>query len=149
MIFRTAVAADLPSIVRLLADDPLGAEREDVRLPLDSRYVAAFEAIDLDPHQLIAVAADEEEIVGTLQISFLHGLARKGSLRGQIEAVRIASSRRGMGLGEGFVRWAIEECRARGCAMVQLTSDKKRLQAHRFYERLGFAGSHIGYKLPL
>ena len=133
----------------MLADDPLGAEREDARLPLDSRYVAAFEAIALDPHQLLAVAADEEEIVGTLQINFIPGLARKGSWRGQIEAVRIAASHRGMGLGEGLVRWAIEECRARGCAMVQLTSDKKRLQAHRFYERLGFAGSHIGYKLPL
>jgi len=147
--FRRASAADLPALVQLLADDALGAGREDPRLPLDAAYAAAFKAIDSDPNQYLAVAVDGEEIVGTLQLSFIPGLARKGSWRGQIEAVRIASSRRGAGLGEQMFDWAIAECRDRGCRLVQLTTDKDRPDAHRFYERLGFAATHIGYKLTL
>lgn len=146
MVFRRAVAADVHSIVKLLADDRLGAKREDTSLPLEPSYLAAFDAIDSDSNQLLAVAADGEEIVGTLQLSFIPGLARKGALRGQIEAVRIASSRRSMGLGEKLFLWAIDQCRARGCRLIQLTSDAARSDAHRFYERLGFTASHVGYK---
>lgn len=146
---RRAVRADLPSIVRLLADDQLGAQREDPALPLGAAYFEAFAAIDADPNQLLVVARSDGEIIGTLQLTFIPGLARMGTWRGQIEAVRIARSRRGMGLGEELLRWAIDECRGRGCSLVQLTTDASRSGAHRFYERLGFVGSHRGYKLAL
>jgi GNAT superfamily N-acetyltransferase len=92
---------------------------------------------------------DDGEVVGTLQLSFLPGIARKGAWRGQIEAVRIAASRRGGGLGQHMFEWAIGECRARGCRLVQLATDRNRPDAHRFYERLGFVASHVGYKLAL
>jgi GNAT superfamily N-acetyltransferase len=149
IVFRRAASSDLPAIVRLLAEDELGREREDARLPLDQAYVEAFRAIDADPNQLLAVAVDGADMVGTLQLSFIPGLARKGAWRGQIEAVRIAASRRGSGLGRRMFAWAIGECRARGCRLVQLTTDRKRPEAHRFYERLGFVASHTGYKLAL
>lgn len=149
LTFRRAVANDLPTIIRLLADDPLGTHRDDARLPLDPAYWAAFEAIEADDRQLLAVALDCDEIVGTLQLTFIPGLARKGALRGQIEAVRIAASRRGEGLGDRMLQWAIGECRARGCRLIQLTSDRDRPDAHRFYDRLGFVASHVGYKLTL
>ncbi|HEY7383021.1 MAG TPA: GNAT family N-acetyltransferase [Beijerinckiaceae bacterium] len=149
VVFRRAASSDLPAIVRLLAEDELGREREDARLPLDQAYAEAFRAIDADPNQLLAVAVDGADVVGTLQLSFIPGLARKGAWRGQIEAVRIAASRRGSGLGRRMFAWAIGECRARGCRLVQLTTDRKRPEAHRFYERLGFVASHTGYKLAL
>jgi GNAT superfamily N-acetyltransferase len=149
MIVRRATASDLPAIVGLLADDDLGRQREDARLPLDHAYEDAFRAIDADANQLLAVAVDGDEVLGTLQLSFIPGLGRKGAWRGQIEAVRIASSRRGGGLGRQMLEWAIAECRARGCRLVQLTTDRNRPDAHRFYNRLGFVASHIGYKLGL
>lgn len=149
MVFRRAKAADLPAIVRLLADDELGQQREDARLPLDAAYGAAFRAIDADPNQMLAVAVEGDEVVGTLQLSFIPGLARKGAWRGQIEAVRIAASRRSGGHGQRMFEWAIDECRARGCRLVQLTTDKDRPDAHRFYDRLGFVATHLGYKLAL
>jgi GNAT superfamily N-acetyltransferase len=149
LTIRRAVLSDLLSIIKLLADDSLGAQREQVRMPLGSEYAAAFDAINADPNQLLAVAFDGLEIVGTLQLTFIPGLSRKGALRGQIEAVRVASSRRGAGLGEELINWAIQECRSRGCQIVQLTSDKHRSDAHRFYDRLGFAATHVGYKLAL
>ena len=123
--FRRAFVADLPAIIEMLADDPLGAKRESVTAPLDAAYSRAFDAIDRDPNQLLAVATIGEEIVGTLQLAFLPGLSRKGAWRGQVEAVRIASSRRGEGLGKQFFAWAIDECRSRGCRFVQLTTDSK------------------------
>jgi len=147
--FRKAVAADLSAIVAMLADDPLGAAREDASLPLAQGYVDAFKAIDADPNQLLAVAVDGGEVIGTLQITFLAGLSRKGALRGQIEAVRVAGHRRSGGIGRRMFEWAIDQCRARGCGLVQLTTDKGRADAHRFYESLGFTGSHIGYKKSL
>jgi len=147
--FRRAERADLEAIVDLLADDALGAGREDAARPLDGRYLAAFDAISADPNQFLAVVEAEGRIVGTLQLSFLPGLSRLGMTRGQIEAVRIAADRRGTGLGEAMFAWAIAECRKRGCALVQLTTDKSRPDAHRFYERLGFVASHEGYKLAL
>jgi GNAT superfamily N-acetyltransferase len=147
--FRRATEADLPAIIAMLADDPLGAGREDARLPLAPGYLSAFAAIAADPNQLLAVAGPDGALVGTLQIAFLPGLSHKGAWRGQIEAVRIAAGQRGSGLGRLFIAWAIGECRARGCRLVQLTTDKSRLDAHRFYERLGFKATHEGYKLSL
>jgi GNAT superfamily N-acetyltransferase len=147
--FRRAGEKDVPVIVAMLADDPLGKSREDVSEPLPEPYLQAFRAVDADPNQLLAVAVVDGEVVGTLQISFLAGLSRKGALRGQIEAVRVANGRQGGGIGKRMMEWAIEKCRERGCRVVQLTSDRSRLDAHRFYERLGFKGSHIGYKLEL
>jgi GNAT superfamily N-acetyltransferase len=147
--FRPATARDLPAVVALLADDVLGREREDPRLPLDARYLAAFDAIAADPNQRLAVAVIGEQVVGTLHLVFLPGLGRLGSWRGQIEAVRISADRRGAGLGQQMLAWAIEECRRHGCRWVQLTTDTRREDAHRFYERLGFAPTHLGYKLTL
>lgn len=147
--FRRARAADLPAIIALLADDPLGREREVLGEPLAPVYERAFEAIDADPNQLLAVVTDEDQVVGTLQITFIAGLSRKGGVRGQIEAVRIAADRRGAGLGRRAFEWAIETCRARGCCLVQLTTDRTRSDAHRFYDQLGFTASHIGYKKAL
>ncbi len=147
--FRRAVAPDLPSIIALLADDPLGRTREDPATPPAAAYVSAFEAIDRDPNQLLAVVTDDDRVVGVLQLTFIPGLSRKGMWRGQIEGVRIAASRRGAGLGGRVFEWAIAECRARGCGLVQLTTDRERPEAHRFYERLGFVASHLGYKKAL
>jgi GNAT superfamily N-acetyltransferase len=146
---RRAIEGDVAAIVALLADDPLGAAREDVSMPPADAYTRAFHAIDADPNQYLAVMTDDGAVVGTLQLTFIAGLSRKGALRGQIEAVRVAAGKRGAGLGQGLFEWAIAECRARGCRTVQLTTDRSRADAHRFYERLGFAASHIGYKLAL
>jgi GNAT superfamily N-acetyltransferase len=147
--FRRARPSDLPAVIALLADDPLGREREDLSQPLAPAYEAAFATIDSDPNQLLAVVTEDDRVIGTLQITFIPGLSRQGALRGQIEAVRIAADRRGAGLGHRVFDWAIEACRARGCALVQLTTDRGRPEAHRFYEQLGFTASHLGYKKAL
>ncbi|MEV6908208.1 GNAT family N-acetyltransferase [Amycolatopsis sp. NPDC051071] len=145
MIIRPARQEDVAAIVGMLADDQIGSTRDsaDDLTP----YLKAFEEIDADPAQLLVVADDAGETVGTLQLTIIPGLARKGALRGQIEAVRVRASHRGSGLGGELMAWAIEESRRRGCALVQLTSDVKRVDAHRFYERLGFEASHTGFKL--
>jgi len=147
--FRPAIRADLPAIVALIAADRIGATREDAREPLAACYVEAFEALVHDPNQLLAVADEAGVVVGTLQLTFIPGLSRKGSWRGQIEAVRVAETHRGAGLGAQFFEWAIARCRKRGCSLVQLTTDRTRPDAHRFYDRLGFEASHVGYKLKL
>ena len=147
--FRAATLDDLPTIIALIADDGLGRGREDSSLPLDQRYLAAFAAVDADPNQLLAVVERDGLVVGTMQLSFIPGVSRLGSWRGQIEAVRIAATERGSGLGQMMMEWAIDQCRARGCSLVQLTSDKTRDGAHRFYERLGFTASHEGFKREL
>jgi GNAT superfamily N-acetyltransferase len=147
--FRSARFDDVPAIVALLADDPLGSQRERTGTPLDACYVAAFRAIEADANQQLVVVSDGEDIVGTLQLSFIPGIARMGAWRGQIEAVRIAAHRRDSGLGQKMIEWAIDQCRARGCSLVQLTTDKSRADAHRFYEKLGFVASHEGYKRAL
>ena len=146
---RRTREADVAAIVAMLADDALGQAREDASLPLAQAYLDAFAAIDSDPNQLLAVMADGDEIIGTLQITFLAGLSLRGAWRGQIEAVRVATNRRNEGLGQRLFDWAIGKCRERGCRVVQLTTNKSRADAHRFYERLGFKASHIGYKLEL
>jgi GNAT superfamily N-acetyltransferase len=147
---RPARIDDVRAIVELLAADQLGATRDgaDDDEGLEP-YRRAFEAIDADPAQLLLVAESGGEIVATMQLSFLPGLARRGALRAQIEAVRVRVDQRGSGLGGELMIWAIEEARRRGCALVQLTSDKRRTDAHRFYERLGFVASHEGFKLAL
>lgn len=150
LTFRKARRADLPAIIRLLADDALGQSREVISDPVDPRYEAAFAAIDVDANQLLAVAVDgQDEIVGCLQISFIPGLSRTGMWRGQIESVRISSSQRGSGLGAKMIDWAIGQAAERGCKLVQLTSDKARPDAIRFYEKLGFTASHEGLKRNL
>ena len=149
LTFRRATAADLEDIVALLADDELGRKREDPDPPLNPRYIDTFAAIDADRNQFLAVVEEGGEIVGCLQLSFIPGLSRLGLWRGQIESVRIASSRRGGGLGKAMFEWAIAECRRRRCEIVQLTTDKSRADARRFYEGLGFVASHEGMKLAL
>lgn len=144
--FRRAVRADVVGIVALLADDPLGVHRES---PDVAPYLAAFDMVDADPGQLLLVGELAGDIVATYQLSFIPGLARGGALRAQIEAVRVAESLRGTGVGAAMIHWAIDEARGRGCALVQLTTDKSRVAAHRFYERLGFTASHEGMKLGL
>ena len=149
LIFRRAVKADLPAIIALLADDRLGQGREDAADPPNPAYVAAFDAIDTDTKQYLAVVQDAGRVIGCLQLSFIPGLSRLGMWRGQIEGVRMAADRRGEGLGRQMFTWAIAECRARGCGLVQLTTDKTRPEARRFYEGLGFVASHDGMKLML
>ncbi|WP_030168590.1 GNAT family N-acetyltransferase [Streptomyces sp. NRRL S-813] len=144
---RKAVTDDVPAIVAMLADDPLGAQRES---PDDlAPYLAALERLSADPNQHLVVAAREGRVVGTLQLTFIPGLSRRGATRSIIEAVRIHADERGSGLGTQLIEWAIAESRRQGCQLVQLTSDRTRTDAHRFYERLGFEASHIGFKLPL
>jgi GNAT superfamily N-acetyltransferase len=150
VVLRRAQRDDVAAIVGLIAADQLGATRDGVDSPDDlDAYTAAFEAIDADPAHLLVVAARAGAVVGTMQLSFLPGLARRGALRAQIEAVRVAESQRGSGLGAAMLTWAIDEARRRGCALVQLTTDKTRTDAHRFYHRLGFVSSHEGMKLAL
>jgi GNAT superfamily N-acetyltransferase len=147
--FRAASARDLRAIVALLADDPIGRGRENLGPQLDDRYREAFAAIERDPNQLLAVAERSGDVIGVLQLSFIPGLTRRGMWRGQIEGVRVAASERASGIGRAMLEWAIEECRRRGCGLVQLTSDKRRSAAHGFYEALGFEATHQGYKLSL
>jgi GNAT superfamily N-acetyltransferase len=144
---RPVTADDIPAIVAMLADDPLGAQREspDELTP----YLAALERLTTDPNQHLVVAVREGRVVGTLQLTIIPGLSRRGSTRSIIEGVRIHADERGSGLGTWLVEWAIEESRHQDCQLVQLTSDNTRTDAHRFYERLGFTASHLGFKLQL
>ncbi len=144
---RPAVADDVPAIVAMLADDPLGAQRES---PDDlSPYYAALQRLSSDSNQHLVVAVREGRVVGTLQLTIVPGLSRKGAVRSIIEAVRIHADERGNGLGTRLIEWAIDTSRREGCQLVQLTSDATRTDAHRFYERLGFTASHVGFKLQL
>jgi len=147
VIFREATRHDLPAIIALLADDVLGKARDFT--VVDEAYERAFADIDADSRNHLIVADDGGEIVACMQITYIPGLGRHGSERSQIEAVRVRSDRRGHGVGRDMMVWAIEKARQRGCAMMQLTTDKSRLDAHRFYTRLGFVASHEGMKLPL
>ncbi|WP_210592317.1 GNAT family N-acetyltransferase [Streptomyces sp. GESEQ-35] len=144
---RPATGDDVPAIVAMLADDPLGAQREssDDLTP----YLAALERLSGDPNQHLVVAVRDGRIVGTLQLTIIPGLSRKGATRSIIEAVRILTDERGSGLGTQLIEWAVDESRHLGCQLVQLTSDASRTDAHRFYERLGFEASHVGFKLSL
>ncbi|MEU3896011.1 GNAT family N-acetyltransferase [Streptomyces sp. NPDC045251] len=144
---RPTTEDDLPAIVAMLADDPLGARRES---PDDlSPYLAAFERLSADPNQRLVVAVRDGRVVGTLQLTIVPGLSRRGATRSIIEGVRVHADERGGGLGTQLIEWAVDESRRQGCQLVQLTSDKTRTDAHRFYERLGFSASHTGFKLQL
>ncbi|MCX4858868.1 GNAT family N-acetyltransferase [Streptomyces canus] len=144
---RPAALDDLSAIVGMLADDPLGAQRES---PDDlAPYVSALNRLSADPNQRLVVATREGRVVGTLQLTVVPGLSRRGATRSIIEGVRIHADERGSGLGTRLIEWAIEESRRQNCQLVQLTSDNTRTDAHRFYERLGFTASHVGFKLAL
>jgi GNAT superfamily N-acetyltransferase len=147
VIFREATRADLPAVVALLADDVLGKARDFA--VVDERYERAFADIDADPRNHLIVADEGGAVVACMQITYIPGLGRHGAERCLIEAVRVRSDRRGHGLGTRLTEWAIEQARSRGCALVQLTSDKSRTDAHRFYAKLGFVASHEGMKLIL
>jgi GNAT superfamily N-acetyltransferase len=149
LTFRRAKRADLPTLVQLLADDFLGARRELVSDPLLPGYVAAFEAIAADPNEMLLVADLDGAVVGMLQLSFLRHLTYQGGLRAHIEGVRTRSDIRGQGIGRQLMAHAIETARERGCYMVQLTTDKQRPDAIRFYESLGFEARHEGFKMML
>jgi GNAT superfamily N-acetyltransferase len=143
-VLRRAERTDVPALVGLYAEDELGTGGDGGAL---EPYLRAFDAIDADPAHLLVVAESSGAVVGTLQLSLLPALVRRGALRAQLEAVHVRSDHRGSGLGSAMVRWAVEQSRQRGCAMVQLTSQKRRADAHRFYLRLGFENSHEGFKL--
>ena len=149
MIIREAVRADLPAIIALLVDDVLGRDRD---LPvIDEAYERAFAEIVADPYsfQIVGTEPADGEVVACMQVTYIPGLGRHGAWRSLVEGVRVRSDVRGRGLGRQLMVWAVEQARARGCALVQLTSDKSRVDAHRFYARLGFVASHEGMKLLL
>ncbi|WP_435986864.1 N-acetyltransferase family protein [Terrabacter sp. LjRoot27] len=147
MEIRPATRDDVPAIVAMLADDPLGAAREDLGDP--QTYDAAYDRVAADPGQHLVVAERDGTVVGTLQLSVIPGLSRRGATRSIIEGVRVSRDERGSGLGTELITWAVEESRRLGCTLVQLTSDATRTDARRFYERLGFVASHVGFKLQL
>jgi ribosomal protein S18 acetylase RimI-like enzyme len=149
IVIRAAARGDVPAIVALLADDPLGAARENAAEPLPEAYWQAFDQIAAQPGNSLLVAEREGAVVGCLQLTIIPGLSRHGMTRGLVEAVRVSTACRGLGIGEALLRRAIEMSRAAGCGLVQLTSDNTRRDAHRFYERLGFVASHAGFKLTL
>jgi GNAT superfamily N-acetyltransferase len=148
MIFRKATKNDVSAIVEMIADDELGKTRENFQTPLPTEYLLAFENINSDANQeLIVVENDELEIIGTLQLSFIQYLTYRGGIRAQIEAVRIRKDQRGLGIGKTMFEWAMSRARERKAHLLQLTTDKKRPKAIRFYEELGFKQSHSGMKL--
>lgn len=146
-MFREAVADDLEALVHMLADDELGSQREDVSVPLDPNYLSAFESICGDPNNELIVVESSGDIIGMLQLTFIPYLTYKGSWRCLIEGVRIRRDARGQGLGTRFFEWAIDHAKQKECHMVQLTSDKQRPEALKFYENLGFKATHEGFKL--
>jgi ribosomal protein S18 acetylase RimI-like enzyme len=146
---RPALRDDVPAIVALLAADPLGATREENTDPLPAAYWQAFDEVAAQAGNVVFVAEQAGAIVGCLQLTIIPGLSRRGMKRGLIEAVRVGAQYRGLRIGELMVRHAIDAARNAGCGLVQLTTDKSRVDAHRFYERLGFVASHIGMKLAL
>jgi GNAT superfamily N-acetyltransferase len=149
VLFRLATREDLASIVRMLADDELGNQRERYEDPLPETYIQAFEQINVDPNHELIVAELYGEVVGTLHLVFISSISFQGGLRAQVESVRIDEKLRGQGIGSKMMKWVIERCQSRGARLVQLTTYRSREDAHRFYERLGFSKSHIGMKLIL
>jgi ribosomal protein S18 acetylase RimI-like enzyme len=141
---RRARCDDVGAIVHMLADDALGGPREQIEDPLPNSYFRAFETVDRDPNIQLVVAEEGGAVVGCLQLCILPGISSQGASRGLIEDVRVASDRRSRGIGEQLVQWAVGEARGRGCALVELLTSNARVDAQRFYERLGFARSHVG-----
>jgi GNAT superfamily N-acetyltransferase len=149
LVFRAAVRTDLPDIVRMLADDQLGSAGEEFVTPLPDVYYAALEAIDRDPNNELTVCVLEGKVVGVLQLTYIPSITHRGSWRALVEGVRVDASMRSGGIGRKLLTWAIDRARHRGCGMLQLTSNKARADAIRFYESLGFVASHEGLKLNL
>lgn len=148
MTIRKATSDDVAVIVKMIADDELGSTRENFQIPLPQEYLDAFEAITSDPNQeVIVVANDNDEIVGTLQLSFIQYLTYCGGIRSQIEAVRTRKDHRGKGIGKLMFQWAIKRAKERNAHLLQLTTDKQRPDSIRFYESLGFTASHEGMKM--
>lgn len=148
MKFRKATKNDLAQIVEMIADDELGKTRENYQIPLPTEYLVAFENIDSDQNQeLIVVENEDSEIIGTLHLSFIQYLTYRGGIRAQIEAVRIRKDKRGLGIGKTMFEWAIDRAKKRNAHLLQLTSDKKRPIAIKFYEDLGFKATHEGMKI--
>lgn len=148
ILIRRARREDVEAIVRMLADDRLGSGRERIEQPLPSCYFRAFEAVDRDPHIQLVVAEDgDSAVVGCLELCILPGLSSQGASRGLIEDVRVATHCRSRGIGEKMVQWAIAEARARDCKLVELLTHHTRVDAQRFYKRLGFQPSHVGMTL--
>ena len=149
VLFRLARRADLSSIVRMLADDDLGSQRERFENPLPESYYSAFEQLSNDANHELIVAEQNGEVIGTLHLMFLPSISFQGGLRGQIESVRVDKRFQSQGIGSEMMKWAMERARQRGAHVVQLTTHKTRVDAHRFYERLGFKGTHLGMKFSL
>ena len=145
--FREAQRTDLTAIIRMLANDVLGQQREYFSEPLSEAYVSAFEEIQADAYQELIVAERAEEVIGTMQLSFLRYLSYQGGLRAQVENVHVRDDCQGQGIGEAMLRWAIARAQERGAHLLQLTTDKQRPAALRFYQKLGFVASHEGMKL--
>ena len=147
---RNATKEDVPAIVEMLANDVLGSQREDFQIPLPEKYYKAFEKLRRNPiHELIVAEGQQGNIIGTLQISFLQYLTYRGSIRAQFEAVRVHEAYRGQGIGQQLFEWAIARAKKKGAHVIQLTTDKQRPEAKKFYEGLGFKASHEGMKLHL
>ena len=147
--FRLAKRADLPSVVRLLADDDLGSQRERYEDPLPEGYYSAFEQIENDPNHELIVAERNGEVIGTLHLMFLPSISYQGGLRAQIESVRLDKQFQSRGIGSAMMQWSMQRAKQRGAQLVQLTTHKTREDAQRFYERLGFKGTHLGMKMSL
>lgn len=149
LTYRTAGPDDLPFIIGLIVEDSVVVTEDRAEDAMDEDYRAALAAIDADPNEEMWIVERDSIAVGCFQLSFLPGLMRRGMWRGQIEVVHVSADARNLGIGSEMMRWALARCREKGCGMVQLTSNKKRTDAHRFYERLGFARSHEGLKYYL
>jgi GNAT superfamily N-acetyltransferase len=147
--FREAQRDDVPHVVGLLADDPLGSTRETPGDELPEAYWAAYEAIDRDPNNMLIVAEIDGRVAGTLQLTYIPSLTYTGGERAQIEGIRVAAEHRGHGVGQELIGWVVEQARARGCRVVQLTTDRQRPDAIRFYQKIGFVPSHMGMKYHL
>ncbi|MDA9505791.1 GNAT family acetyltransferase [Bradyrhizobium sp. CCBAU 11386] len=141
---RRARREDVAAIVAMLADDHLGRARERVEEPLPAAYYEAFERVERDQNLQLVVAESEGRVVGCLQLAVLPGISSRGGIRGLLEDVRVASGCRSRGIGEQLVQWAIAEAKARGCNLVELLTHQTRVDAQRFYKRLGFTASHVG-----
>jgi len=149
VVFRLAKQDDLPAIVRMLVDDDLGSQRERYEEPLPKSYTTAFEQIERDVNHKLVVAELNGDVIGTLHLMFLPSISFQGGLRAQVESVRMDKLYQGQGIGSDMMKWAIERAQERGAHIVQLTTHQSRADAHRFYERLGFKGTHLGMKLNL
>ena len=147
--FRLATRADVPTLVAMLADDALGAQREQFTDPLPQAYYAAFEALDRDPNNELILACLGDRVIGMLQLTYIPSLSYQGGWRALIESVRVDAAYRSQGIGRQLMVWTLERAKARGCHLAQLSTHKSRTDAHRFYERLGFEKSHVGMKLSL